>query len=85
MTRQVAANWLRTAERRAKLDHDRGGFHAFRRLWATERKHLSLKDVAYAGGWKDTATLLAVYQKPDADTLQLVVDGGQGRELRAVP
>ncbi len=55
----------------------------FRRLWATERKHLSLRDVAYAGGWTDTSTLVAVYQQPDEETLQQVVDGGR-EKIRAI-
>jgi hypothetical protein len=33
------------------------GFHAYRRKWATERKHLPLKDVAEAGGWLDKRSL----------------------------
>ena len=36
-------------------------------------KHHSLKDVAAAGGWKDTETLLTCYQQPDADTLLAVM------------
>jgi hypothetical protein len=40
---------------------------------ATERKHHSLKDVAAAGGWKDTETLLTCYQQPDAETLLAVM------------
>jgi hypothetical protein len=39
-------------------------WHIFRRVWATERKDLPLKDVAAAGGWRDTSTLLR-YQQPD--------------------
>jgi hypothetical protein len=40
---------------------DGSDFHAYRRAWATARKHLPLKDVAEAGGWKfngDTPPLL---------------------------
>ena len=46
----------------------------YRRKWATERKHHSLKDVAAAGGWKDTETLLTCYQQPDAETLLAVMN-----------
>ena len=78
VTRQRAAIWLRAAEERAELEHIPGGaWHMFRRLWATSRNGMSLKDVAYAGGWTDTATLLKVYQQPDEETLQQVVDGGR--------
>ena len=74
MTRHVAAFWLHQAERLAKLEPLKGGvWHPFRRAWASKRKHLSLKDVAYAGGWKDTGTLLKCYQQPDPDTIEEVV------------
>jgi hypothetical protein len=46
----------------------------FRRVWATERKHLPPKDVAAAGGWSDIGTLLSVYQQVDEETLREVVD-----------
>ena len=52
----------------------RGGFHAFRRKWATERKHLPVQDVAQAGGWKNTKTVSDIYQRPDAATLFQVVN-----------
>ena len=45
----------------------------FRRVWATERKDLPLKDIAAAGGWRDTTTLLR-YQQPDEATLRAVVE-----------
>ncbi|HWE43357.1 MAG TPA: hypothetical protein VG432_12670 [Gemmatimonadaceae bacterium] len=48
-------------------------WHPYRRRWATERKHHSLKDVAAAGGWKDTETLLTCYQQPDTVTLLAVM------------
>jgi len=38
------------------------------------RKRLgAISDVAAAGGWKDTETLLTCYQQPDADTLLAVM------------
>lgn len=59
----------------------------FRRVWATERKDLPLKDVAAAGGWRDTTTLLR-YQQPDEATLRRVIeferpDGGSGASQSA--
>jgi hypothetical protein len=50
-----------------------GLWRAYRRAWATARKHLHLKDVAEAGGWKDTETLLTCYRQPDAQTLLAVM------------
>ncbi len=67
-------------------------WHAFRRLWATERKTLPVKDVAAAGGWKDITTLIESYQQPDEDTLRSVVEfvrpaperfGGGGTRVRS--
>ena len=37
------------------------------------RKLLPLKDVAAAGGWNDTETLLTCYQQPDTQTLLAVM------------
>ena len=56
--------WLRQAEKLAGLEKQEGGlWHAFRRGWATARKHLPAQDVARAGGWKaGSVTLLEVYQ-----------------------
>lgn len=78
----VAGKWLRQAEQLADdHSHEKGfGWHAFRRMWATKRKELSAQDVAYAGGWKDTATLERVYQQADPETTERVVLNG--RELR---
>jgi integrase len=73
--------WLRAAEKLAGLPKQRGSsFHAYRRAWATARKHLPVTDVAAAGGWKSTATIQRCYQQPDEGTMLSVVPGGA--ELR---
>jgi integrase len=70
-------HWLTKAEAIAKVPKQQGGsFHPYRRAWATARKHLPLKDVAAAGGWKSEAVLLRHYQQPDEATLLRVVTGG---------
>jgi len=70
MDRHLFDRWLSVAERAAKLPKLEGGlWHPYRRKWATERKGHSLKDVAAAGGWQDTETLLKCYQQPDNETL----------------
>lgn len=51
-----------------------GVFHPYRRLWATERKHLPLVDVATAGGWRDTQALRLSYQHADPATVLRVVE-----------
>src|SRR4051794_37225102 len=55
------------AARLAPLDGS--DFHAYRRAWATARKHLPLKDVAEAGGWRTTDTLLRCYTQADEATM----------------
>jgi integrase len=66
MDRYLFDKWLSRAEKAAQLPKLDGGlWHAYRRKWAIERKHLPMKDVAAAGGWKDVGTLLNVYQQSD--------------------
>src|SRR5438093_1362382 len=74
VTRHLAAYWLKEAFERGRIARANGGlWHMFRRAWATERKDLPLKDVAAAGGWRDTSTLLR-YQQPDDETLRAGVE-----------
>lgn len=64
------------AERKAGIEPIEGGdFHPWRRMWANLRKHLPLKDVAYAGCW-DEQTLLRHYQKSDGQTVLAVMNAG---------
>jgi hypothetical protein len=64
------------------LEHESGGaWHAFRRGWATARKPYPLKDVAAAGGWRDTATLLRCYQHADPESTLAVVMGSSPPNL----
>ncbi len=59
------------------MEPQRGSlWHAYRRKWGSERKHLPDVDVAAAGGWKDTMSLKRSYQQADADTILSVVLGG---------
>lgn len=82
---ELASEWLRKAEELAGLEPlDRALWHAFRRKWATERKHLPDVDVAAAGGWSSPATLNAIYKLPDKNTmLRVVLEAGQLREMQA--
>ena len=84
ITRHLADKWLRKAEQLAKLEPQRGSlWHAYRRKWATERKHLPDVDVAAAGGWKGPHTMKASYQHADAETmLRVVLEAGELREAR---
>jgi hypothetical protein len=52
MDRFLFEKWLLAAEEAVKLSKLDGGlWHPYRRKWASERKHLPLRDVAAAGGW----------------------------------
>ena len=74
MDRHLFDQWLAVAECEAGLEKLEGSlWHAYRRKWASERKHHPLVDVAGAGGWKDHATLLERYQAPDERTLLAVM------------
>jgi integrase len=76
ISRHLADAWLRRAEQQAGLESMEGSlWHAYRRGWATARKHLPDVDVAAAGGWKDAMTLKLVYQQPDADGMLTAVLG----------
>jgi integrase len=66
--------WIEALADHAELPKLSGGVcHPFRRKWATERKHLPVKDVAAAGGWKDVGTLLTSYQQADRETMLAVM------------
>ena len=81
VSKDLALAWLEKGERLAGLAHlERGGFHAYRRKWGTERKHEPIQDVAKAGGWKSLAVLQTIYQQPDSETMQRVVN--EPRRLR---
>lgn len=75
LSKETAHYWLREAETRAGLLHQRqGGWHAFRRAWATARKHMPLPDVMAAGGWRDPQPLQRPYQHADGATLRKVME-----------
>ena len=84
VNRQRVATWLRKAEELAGLPKLDGSlWHAYRRKWATERKHLPDVDVAAAGGWKGPDTLRLVYQQADQETmLRVVLERGELREAK---
>lgn len=76
------SQWLITAEKKAKLPKLDGSlWHAYRRGWATERKHYPVADVAAAGGWRDIGTLIRCYQLPDDATLLRVMSHSRKAEV----
>ncbi|MGI9077109.1 MAG: tyrosine-type recombinase/integrase [Gemmatimonadaceae bacterium] len=81
MDRHQFDRWLVEAERRAGLPKlDGSTWHAYRRKWVTERKHLPVKDVAAAGGWKEVSTVLDVYQH--ADQASVLAAMSESKKLR---
>jgi integrase len=82
---EEARRWLLDAEGLAKVaKQDGSSWHAYRRGWATARKHLPVADVAQAGGWESTETLQRCYQQPDPATiLAVVLSGAELREVEA--
>ncbi len=84
LTTYLASKWLIEGEKLAGLDTQKGSlWHAYRRKWVTERKHLPDVDVAAAGGWKDTQSLKTAYQQADTATmLRVVLEAGELREVR---
>ena len=84
VSRHLAAKWLQQAEKLAGLEKLDGSlWHAYRRRWATERKHLPDVDVAAAGGWANPNTLRLVYQQADQETmLHVVLQRGELREAK---
>ena len=84
ISRHVADAWLRKAEATANLEPQKGSlWHAYRRKWATERKHLPDVDVAAAGGWKTVQTLQTAYQQADAETMfRVVMEAGELRDAK---
>ncbi len=72
---ELASKWLRQAEKKARVEPLDGSlWHAYRRMWATERKHLPAQDVAAAGGWKTVSTVQEIYQRADRATTYAVVN-----------
>jgi integrase len=79
----LAGRWLRKAEKLAQLPKlARGAWHAFRRQWASERRHLSAADTMAAGGWRSFRVMRESYQHADADGMLSVVDGPESRPNR---
>ena len=74
LSKERVRQWLLRAEKLAGVPKQDGSlFHAYRRGWATARKHLPLKDVAAAGGWKRVETLMHHYIQADTTTMLQVL------------
>lgn len=71
VSRHLLRDWWRRGEVLAKIPPEPGrGWHSLRRQFATELKHVPLKDLCALGGWKSAQTILACYQQPDPVTMR---------------
>ena len=70
ISRNLVRIWWDRLEDKANLDRkDRRGWHAFRRKFATENQHMSLKEEMALGGWLRPESLLR-YIKPREEFLR---------------
>ena len=76
MSRHLARNWWKKAEKLAELEPKRGrGWHSLRRKFASDLMHQPLKVLSELGGWKNPQTILICYQHPDQDQLREALKG----------
>jgi integrase len=69
--RDAFSRWWEEAERAAGIPHvTRRGWHSLRRTFASELKHIPLKDLCELGGWKTHDTVLKCYIKADEATMR---------------
>jgi len=82
MTTDALRYWLGIAERRAGVKRGQHcGWHAYRRKFATQRKHLPVADVMAVMGLSDVNVFHTSYARPDMETLLRVVKlDGTGQE-----
>jgi integrase len=71
ISRDLLRDWWERGEILGKLRHEPGrGWHSLRRQFATELKHVPLKDLCALGGWKSAQTILTCYQQADPVTMR---------------
>jgi len=71
MSRHLARNWWKRAERLAGLEPKAGrGWHSLRRKFASDLMHKPLKVLSQLRGWKNPQTILICYQHPDQQQMR---------------
>ena len=71
-----ASKWWKKAQTLAGLEPKRGrGWHSLRRKFASDLMDTPLKVLCELGGWKEAATVLRCYQRPDAGQLRTALEG----------
>jgi integrase len=72
----LARDWMQKAQLLAKMPMVKGrGWHAFRRNFASELRHVGLRDLCDLGGWKDPMTVVKCYQRPSEDAMRAAQAG----------
>lgn len=67
----LARDWIQRAQVVAGFELEKGrGWHAFRRNFASELRHVGLRDLCDLGGWKDPMTVVKCYQRPSEDAMR---------------
>jgi integrase len=67
-SRHLCRDWMERAQKRAGLPPEKGrGWHAIRRHFASELRHVPLRDLCDLGGWKDSTTVVKCYQRPSEE------------------
>jgi hypothetical protein len=67
----LARDWIQRAQVLAGFEIEKGrGWHAFRRNFASELRHVGLRDLCDLGGWKDPMTVVKCYQRPSEDAMR---------------
>ncbi len=67
-SRHLCRDWMERAQKRAGLPPEKGrGWHALRRHFASELRHVPLRDLCDLGGWKDSTTVVKCYQRPSEE------------------
>jgi len=75
MSRSLARDWWKKAERLAGLERKPGrGWHSLRRKFASDLMDVPLKVLCDLGGWKTAQTVLQCYQRPDEDRLRKALE-----------
>ena len=78
---RARAMWNRALTLAKLPTSSRLGWHALRRQFASELRHVPLRDLCDLGGWRSAQTVLTCYQTPDAEAQREAL--GKRRELRA--
>ncbi len=77
----VALRWFREVEVLAGLTPlEHGGWHMLRRTWATERKHIPVKDIMAAGDWQSHRSVLRYIQTTPESAAEATFDARPLRE-----